>query len=463
MRVHVIGAGIAGMAAAMSLRAHGIPVTVWEATDHAGGRARSLADGRLGVEIDNGAHLMLAANSAVLRLADRLGSREALVMARQARFPLFDRRTGRRFLFTAPARGLPRFEPAGGKFVPSGQERAPVPVPKLSMGELLRVLALPFMARATVAEALGGSSLWDIFWEPLALGVLNTDPREAMLQPLLAVLRETLLRGGRAMRPVLAAGGLSAVFARPFLKRAVEDAGLVLKLNTPVRALRAQGARVTAFIAGRGARQEEVEIGEEDSVILAVPPWEAVRLWPALMTPDDFRPIVNVHYRLPRPPSPPFPEIAPGVFFCGVIGGLAQWIFGRGEVVSVTISDARALNERNNEEIALACWSDVRAALGLSGQIGERNEAIQDIGPADGDAGSSETIAGIPPWRVIRERRATFACTPGQLQRRADARTGLFNLLLAGDWTRTGLPATLEGAARSGEHAAALVLENHRG
>jgi len=159
------------------------------------------------------------------------------------------------------------------------------------------------------------------------------------------------------------------------------------------------------------------------------------------MAPDDFRPIVNVHYRLPGAPKPPFPALADSLFLTGVIGGMAQWIFGRGSIVSVTISDARHLHDLPAEDMARACWRDVCRALSL---------------PAAEESPGNEPP--LPPWRLIRERRATFACTTAQLARRPPVRSGLSNLFLAGDWVDTGLPATLEGAARSGEKAAALAL-----
>ncbi len=443
MTVHVIGTGIAGMAAAMALRGKGVPVIVWEAAGHAGGRARSFHDSRLNAEIDNGTHLMLAVNAAVLRLADRLGSRRALAVAEAARFPLFDAATGERLLFVAPPRGLPRLEFLNG----AGGTGSPLQRPGLR--ELVRLAALPFRAAAgrTVAEALSDSPFWRPFWQPLALGVLNTDPEEGALSPLLRVLMETLPRGGQAMRPVLAAEGLSAVFARPFLDRAASDSGLTVHLNSPVQALRLNGPRIAALMVGHRGRTAAVTLEAGDAVILAVPPWTARRLLPALMAPDDFRPIVNVHFRLKTPPQPPFPAVAPGLFLTGVLDGTAQWIFGRGDVVSVTVSDARHLDDLSGEEIARACWADVRRALALPSAAGNGDSPAGDVDPG-----------ALPPWRVIRERRATFACTAVQLARRPPARTGLANLFLAGDWTATGLPATLEGAARSGEKAAALAL-----
>ncbi len=115
-----------------------------------------------------------------------------------------------------------------------------------------------------------------------------------------------------------------------------------------------------------------------------------------------------------------------------MIGGLAEWVFVKRDVVSVTISAADRLVDHAAPDLAAAIWTDVTRALELP--AGE-----------------------LPPWRIVKERRATFAARPDQLSRRPDVTTRWKNLLLAGDWTQTGLPATIEGAIDSGLRAADLV------
>jgi hypothetical protein len=148
-------------------------------------------------------------------------------------------------------------------------------------------------------------------------------------------------------------------------------------------------------------------------------------LVPSLTVPPPGAPIVNVHYRLPEPPSQ-------GPQMIGMIGGLSQWVFRRDGIASVTISGATAEAELPAEEISARCWPEVVAALGLS-------------------------ATAEPPSRVIKERRATPAQTPAAVAARPGATTAIDNLWLAGDWTDTGLPATIEAAVRSGFTAARLV------
>ncbi len=159
-----------------------------------------------------------------------------------------------------------------------------------------------------------------------------------------------------------------------------------------------------------------------------MPAWVAADLLPGLVVPDAFEAILNIHFRVTADPGP--------AGFLGVVGGTAEWIFVREGIVSVTVSAANHLVDQPAEAISALVWADVRTCLGLP------------------DA--------MPPVRVVKEKRATFAATAAQERRRPPAGTRLANLALAGDWTATGLPATIEGAIRSGRMAAGLLLNGGR-
>ena len=164
-----------------------------------------------------------------------------------------------------------------------------------------------------------------------------------------------------------------------------------------------------------------------DTVVMAVPPRPAAGLLPGLKTPSKFRAIVNAHFRFDPPGH--MPPIL------GVVGGLVEWLFAFPQRLSVTVSNADRLVDMPREELAQAIWRDICAAGALGGEL--------------------------PPWQIVRERRATFEATPEQNALRPGAVTNRKNLFLAGDWTDTGLPATIEGSVRSGNRAADLVLARH--
>ena len=279
----------------------------------------------------------------------------------------------------------------------------------------------------TAAERLRGTGpLLERLWEPLIVAVLNASVEEASARLLWPVLRLTFGKGEAACRAYLTRDGLGPDLVEPGV-RYVERGGGRLHFNRRLRAIEHDGRRVTALdFAGDG--DDVAAFLPGDVAVLAVTPQVCTQLLPEIPAPLETRPIVNAHFRLDRPV--PMPG---GGAILGVVGGTAQWIFARGDIASVTVSAAGALAERSAQEIAALLWSDVSQAL--------------DYRPP-----------AAPAARVVKEKRATFAQIPAALPLRPPAGTRYRNLFLAGDWTATGLPATIEGAVRSGVTAAQHAL-----
>ena len=412
-RTHVVGAGIAGLAAAVALVRARRAVTLYEASGAAGGRCRSYPDAKLGCALDNGNHLLLSGNRATLRYLAEIGAGDALTGPEAAAFPFLDLGSGQRWCLRPGAGRLPWWI-----FDPSRR------VPGTGVADYLSVLRLA-AARAdrTVAECVGEDSvLFRRFWEPLAVAALNTPARAGSARLLLPVLRETFARGEGACRPRVARTGLSDAFVDPALAW-LRRRGAAILLRHRLRGIDCADGRACRLDFGAHA----VPLRDGDSVVLALPPPAAARMVPGLTVPEGSHAIVNVHFRLPVPAGLPA-----GLPLLGLIGGTAQWLFVRGEIASVTVSAADALADEAAEAIAAGTWRDVATALAL-----------------DRDA--------VPAYSVVKEKRATFAQTPEQARRRPGTRTGLGNLHLAGDWIDTGLPATIESAVRSGRMAARAV------
>jgi len=414
-RVHVVGAGLAGLACALDLAQAGVPVRLYEASGRAGGRARSFHDARLDRVIDNGNHLLLSGNRSALRMLRQAGARDSLVGPDTARFPFMDLPSGDRWTVRIGSGLWPGWVLDPERRVPGTQARD-----YLSGLRLARA-----GAEATVSEVLGPSGpLYERFWHPLAVSALNTEAERAQARLLWPVLLETFGRGGGACRPLWAREGLSEAFVRPVLA-ALDRACVPVTFNRRLKDLETGAERVRRLVFQDGV--EDVAPGE--LVVLAVPPWSASVLLPGLRAPNQFRPIVNLHFRLPAPP-PGGGLSAP----LGLLGGTAEWLFTRGDIASVTISAADHVVDLPHDMLVAQVWPEVAAALRL---------------PAD---------TPTPPAQVIKEKRATFAQTPAQVARRPGPRGPLDNLLLAGDWTDTSLPATIEGAVRSGHRAAEMAV-----
>lgn len=413
---HIIGGGLSGLSAAVQLTLKGFRVLLYEQANQAGGRARSFHDAHLDRTIDNGNHLLLSGNHSALDFLATINASQRLDGPGKACFDFADLETDDRWAINFNRGPVPLW-------VLYEQSR----VPGTSMMDYVSGLKLLTAGNRSVASLFGDQGqMYRRFWEPFSVAVLNTEPRQAVARLLLPVIRETLAKGADYSQPLIAKDGLSDTFVDPCLKW-LQRRKADIQFGARVTGLETDNKTVTGIITSRTTWP----VAKGDVVVVATPPWVTPDLVEGVSAPDEFSPIVNVHFQVDglteNPPETPM---------LGLVGSAAQWLFVRGDIISVTVSAARALADKPAVDIAAIIWPEVAKACHL------------DAHP-------------IPPVRVIKEQRATFKTTPEQLERRAGAKTGFANLALAGDWTDTGLPATIEGAIRSGV-TAAKILTNDR-
>jgi squalene-associated FAD-dependent desaturase len=397
-RAAVVGAGYAGMAAAVTLAERGVPVTVFEATNVPGGRARRVQS--QGHELDNGQHILIGAYTALFDMMRTVGVPEASVL----RVPL-EIRYARGFSF----RRLGPFGLAGGLLTARG----------LSFSE--RLAAGQFMARLQrerfrLAADMSVSALLEqhgqngraahYLWRPLCVSALNTPPELASAQVFLTTLRDTLGGAAQASDLVLARVDLSRLFPEPAAEY-VRGRGGDIRLQSPVKDV---GALRQSF----------------DRVIVAVGPHQLKTLLPE--APEyTYQPIYTCYLQYAAGVRLPFPML-------GLADGVVQWVFDRGALLG--------------EEGRLACV--------ISAQGDHQQMALDELAArCERELAAALPKLGKPEWsRVIAEKRATVTCSPGPKA----PLPHIPGVQFAGDYTDTEYPPTLEAAVRSGVRAAHDVI-----
>ncbi|MDX1717012.1 MAG: hydroxysqualene dehydroxylase HpnE [Anderseniella sp.] len=412
---HIIGAGVAGLSAALELSKAQYRVVMYEQTGHAGGRCRSFHDPALDAIIDNGNHLLLSGNKSALSYLETVNALDELIGPDTAAFPFVDVATRERWTIELNKGPMPWW-------ILDKDRR----VPGTRLSEYLTGLKLLSAGNRTVKQLFAGQgALYERFWDPFTVGVMNTLPEEAAARLLTPVIRETLARGADYSRPMISKRGLSFTFVDPALKW-LEARGADIRLNCRVSGIEDDGNRVTAIVTGQG--REEVKPG--DVVVSALPAWFAGMVLGTISAPDAFVPIVNVHYRVENARMPLMKH-----HVLGLLNSMSHWLFVRDDVASVTISAGDKAAAMDRQELLAMVWREIAP------------EMDQDPDQLPGRT------------RVLTERRATFKGTVEQLSKRPAPPTKWHNLVLAGDWVDNGLPSTIEGSIRSGQTAAHHLLK----
>tara|TARA_B100000700_G_scaffold259200_2_gene293900 strand:- start:1707 stop:2993 length:1287 start_codon:yes stop_codon:yes gene_type:complete len=414
--IHIVGAGLSGLSCATHAATTGFNVIVYEAAGHAGGRARSFYDESLGCIIDNGNHLLLGANKTTRTYLAEIDAADSIREISPAVFPFLDFKSGKRWGIR-PGKIFPPI------WIFSSKRRIPHTRPMEYFSQIIRLRRAG--EAETVADAVGTESLlFNTLWQPMSTAVLNTDATEASASLLWRVIKETFVRGEKASRPWYFPNGLGEALVRP-AQDFLTAKGVHIRFSKRLREIRCSEHRVKSLIFS----DDVIPLDRRDAVVLAVPPEACRRIFPVIKAPSDAKTIVNAHFRLENTPS--LPGNGP---FLGLINAETHWIFVRDNIVSLTVSAADAIADEPGHQIANRLWIEASAVLRYP-------------------------LKCPPAWRIIKERRATFAQNPTQVNARPVTTTGVENLFLAGDWTDTGLPATIEGSILSGFRAAKLAGE----
>jgi squalene-associated FAD-dependent desaturase len=432
--VVIIGGGWAGLAAALELNAHHIPVALFEAAPQLGGRARNAPFGKQ--TVDNGQHLLIGAYSEILRLLAVMGIAESELLLR-TRLCLRVLEGNEELLMRPPPLPAP-LHLAWAQLTAGGlslEER----LHALTMSLRLMLSGFKLQEDISVAALLAqhrqGVTLTRRFWEPLCLATLNTPIHQASARVFLRVLQDSFTRhrhDADLLIPRVPLGELFPQRAADYLT----GRGAAIQLRQRAGALHIEDDRIEAVtVAGEQRKCSEL--------IIATAPHAAAHLLDghSLLTPLrrqiaalDSQPITTLYLQYPAGHQLQEPML-------GMSGTVSQWLFdrrhcGQPGLIAVVISAKGPHDGWDHETLTAHVLQEIRTQF--------------------------------PDWpqpletRVISEKRATFKCSVGIEARRPGNATPVQGLWLAGDYTDTGYPATLEGAVRSGVQCARQIIASRQ-
>ena len=452
----IIGGGYAGMAAAVALAERGIHVTVFESAKQLGGRARGVV--HQNTQLDNGQHLLLGCYRQTLRLIEQVGGKLEqdflrlplqldlhgefslkaprlpaplhllLALLRAQGLPFGARLNAIRFMLALRRLNFTLPSPAGGI---TSDLAGVVGQPSRMASSSIRGVGGEG-SDMTVAELLAqhgqNAELTQKLWEPLCIAALNTPICKASAQVLLNVLRDALTQSRADSDMLLPRVDFTTLFPQRAASYVEQRGGKVLTA-CGVESLRSleSGMEITT---GQGTEKFS-------HIICAAPPAVAAKLLRPIVALESVvtqietlqqQPIYTVYLQYPQTVRLPHPML--GLHQC-----YSQWLFDKGQIagqhglLAAVISAEGLHQELSQEDLAQKVIAELREEFG---------------------------IVELPEWsRIIAEKRATFACTPGL--HRPSQQTPLPGLLLAGDYTAGDYPATLEGAVLSGLRCAELL------
>lgn len=447
MRVVVVGGGFAGLTAAIALQERRHDVVLLERRGVLGGRTTSFRDAVTQEDVDNGTHLMVGAYTATLDLVRRASAGDLLLPQPNLKIEWVD--DDGSTALDCPPFDAPLHLLAGllGLRVPLS-----VKLQALRLGLAVRFGRAPVgLTLAEYFQRTGqGEAARRLLWDPLALAILNEPPERASAVLFHRVYQEAFLRDHRASRLVFLRRGWGVLFER--LAQYFEGRGGVVRRGALAEAIELEGEHVRGVhYSQRAEARRDVQAGREpepglapaDAVVCAVP---AQALSPLL--PEEWRdrppfagldrlggsPIVSVEMWLDR--------VVVDRPMLGLRDCEVEWVFDKGRLFG---------REGAPQHLAFIVSAAYRSAPKKNGElVAVAEAALRRYFPEMADARVERTL-------VLREPEATFASSPEAEELRLGATTPIDGLYLAGDWTNTGLPATIEGAVRSGRRAAERV------
>lgn len=403
---YIIGGGISSLSTAIYLSKDDRNISIHESSKNAGGRCRSFNDSVLNTTIDNGNHLILGANKNALNFIKLIDSDNYFNKITSSAFNFIDLNNKNEWKI-------------------SNLYKLHKEIPGKNIDNLIDLLKIIKSPKGKTVFDHYNNNLYECFWRPLAISIMNTPCEIASASMFTNVIRTILKAGNKGLTAYIPKNNWDESLISPSIKTLENGkSNFEINYNSLVTKLDIDNNRVIKIHTNK----KEILLNENDNVVLALPPHAVNKLLPDIDTPKEYHTIVNAHFRLPNNYEN---------HILGVIGGTADWLFFRKtnneHIISSTTSAADELAKLSDHEIAKLIWKDISSCLNID-------------------------LSHMPINRIIKEKRATFSCTDDNEKLRPNTKTDISNLFLAGDYTNTYLPATIDGAILSGRKAAEIII-----
>ena len=378
----------------------------FESSKFAGGRCRSFYDKKIGIEIDNGNHLVFSANENFLNFCKFIGSKKTLKII-SPNFGFYDLKKKKKWNLS--------LQESIYKLIFSHKKYL---IPGTSIFDYFSFLKfLITNENKSVFELVGKSAIYHTFWEPLTIGVMNTCPKYASARVLSNVLKKTIFKGKKFCHILQPSFNWNKTLIEPS-SNFIKNSGNEIQFNCLLKKIEIRDDRVINLIFNN----KRISVGENDRVILCIPPTNLNKLLPDIILPKDYNTILNIHFKISKENLSEFKK---PIF--GFINSISDWIFIKHNHISVTVSDANSLNIIDQNKIANIVWNEICSYLGKK--------------------------INFLKFQIVREKKATYHQSPKNFKLIKKLNNIPNNILLAGDWTQHNLPCTIEGSILSGKKA----------
>ena len=369
-----------------------------------GGRCRSFFEKKLGRKIDNGNHLVFSANTNFYELCKIVGSTDRLKVLPPNLF-FYDLKKNLSWNLNLK------------KLTVKGIFKNKLElIPGSNLLDYLSILKFLYVnKRKTVFDIVGKSRIFESFWDPLTLAVMNTSSKLASANILSNVLKKTILRGEKYCHIYQPKVNWNNAIIEPCINF-LNNKGYEIKLRTILKELEISNNLITKL----KFNDLTINVNKNDLVVLAIPPSNFLKFFPEYILPKNYNSIINIHYSLPKKLEKKLSHQ-----IVGFINSYTHWVFIKDGYLSVTISDANHLNNLDSNEIANIIWREICSFMNI-------NQKITD-------------------FQVVKEKKATIEQSPSNFQLIKKIKNLPRNLRLSGDWTQTNLPCTIEGSILSGK------------